>query len=38
MPQIQVDQRKTHVLHLVKIIKAKQSRFHGSVVMTLEKY
>ena len=34
MPQIQVDQCKIHV----KIISAKESRFHGSVVMTLEKH
>ena len=40
MPQIQVDQRKirVHVLYLAKIINAKESRFHGSVVMTLEKH
>ena len=38
MPQIQVDQHKIHVLYLVKIINAKDSRFHGSVVMTLEKH
>ena len=38
MPQIQVDQRKMHVLYLVKIINAKDSRFHGSVVMTLENH
>ena len=38
MPQIQVDQRKIHVLYLVKIINAKGSQFHGSVVMTLEKH
>ena len=36
MPQIQVDQRKIHVLYLVKIINAKESRFHGSVVMMQE--
>ena len=33
-----VDQRKILVLYLVKIINAKDSRFDGSVVMTLEKY
>ena len=38
MPQIQVDQCIIHVLYLVKIINAKDSRFHGSVVMTLEKH
>ena len=38
MPQIQVDQRNIIVLYLVKIIKAKDSRFQGSVVMTLEKH
>ena len=38
MPQIQVDQRKIHTLYLVKIINAKDSRSHGSVVMTLEKH
>ena len=40
MPQIQVDQRKMHdfVLYLVKIINAKDSRFHDSVVMTLENH
>ena len=38
MPQIQIDQRKIHVLYLVKIINSKDSRFHGSVVMTLEKH
>ena len=38
MPQIQVDQHKIHVLYLVKIINAKDSRFHGSVVMILEKH
>ena len=38
MPQIQVDQRKMHVLHLVKIINAKGSLFHGSVVVTLENH
>ena len=38
MTQIQVDQRKIHVLYLVKIINAKDSLFHGSVVMTLEKH
>ena len=35
MLQIQVDQRKIHVLYLVRIINAKDSRFHGSVVMIL---
>ena len=35
MPQIQVDQRKIHVFYLVKIINEKESRFHGSAVMTL---
>ena len=38
MPQFQVDQRNIHVLYLSKIINAKDSRFHGSVVMTLEKH
>ena len=38
MPQIQVDQRKIYVLYLVKLINAKESRFHGSVVMTLKKH
>ena len=39
MPQIQVDQLKihVHVLYIAKIINAKESRFHGSVVMTLKK-
>ena len=42
MPRIQVDQRKIHdtVLYLVKIIinNVKDSRFYGSMVMTLEKH
>ena len=38
MPQIQIDQRKIHVLYLVNVINAKDSRFHGSVVMTLQKH
>ena len=38
MPQIQVSQLKIDVLYLVKIINAKESRFHGSVIMTLEKH
>ena len=35
MPQIQTDQRKIHVLYLVKVINAKDSRFHDPVVMVL---
>ena len=36
MPQVQVDHRKIHVLYLVKIINAKDSQFHGSVVKMLK--
>ena len=36
MPQIQVDQRNIQVSYLVEIINGKDSRFYGSVVMTLE--